>query len=292
VDYETSSASPATAAAGIDYLAIPATTLTFLPGETTKTIDVLVKGDTTNEAICETYFVNLTKAVNATISDSQGQGGITDDDGSKLIITQVYGGGNNSGATFQNDFVELFNRGATTIDFGATPYSVQYASAAGTFSAGNTINLTSGTVAPGQYFLLKLAPTTPTIGTALPPADATNTSINMSATDGKVALVLGTAILSGSGCPLSPTVVDFIGYGSANCSETSATAVLSATKSARRTASCTDTNRNAADFSVVSNPAAPRNRATTLAPCTCSTTFASLFSLGGESWKSILAKIW
>jgi hypothetical protein len=51
VDYATSSASPATAAADTDYVAIPATTLTFLPGETTKTIEVSVKGDITNEAI-------------------------------------------------------------------------------------------------------------------------------------------------------------------------------------------------------------------------------------------------
>ncbi len=31
-----------------------------------------------------------------------------------IVINQIYGGGNNSGATFQNDFVELFNRGTTT----------------------------------------------------------------------------------------------------------------------------------------------------------------------------------
>src|SRR5215213_2411048 len=28
-----------------------------------------------------------------------------------IVISQVYGGGGNSGATYQNDFVELFNRG-------------------------------------------------------------------------------------------------------------------------------------------------------------------------------------
>jgi len=59
-----------------------------------------------------------------------------DDDGTKLIITQVYGGGNNSGATFQNDFVEIFNRGATTVDFSATNYSVQYAPRRDRFPAG------------------------------------------------------------------------------------------------------------------------------------------------------------
>jgi hypothetical protein len=291
VDYATSSVSPATAAAGTDYVSTNGT-LTFDPGETSKPITVLVNGDTANESICETLFVILSNPVNAAISPAAGQGtvGITDDDGSKLIITQVYGGGSNSGATFRNDFVEVFNRGATTIDFSTTNYSVQYASATGSFSSSNTITLTSGTVAPGQFFLIKLAPVTPTTGTALPAADATNTGINMSGTDGKVALVLGAAVATTTnGCPTGVTVADLIGYGSANCSEATPTAVLSATRSARRSVSCKDTNNNATDFIVVSNPDAPRNTAATSSPCGCSTSYSSLFSLDSDSWKGILA---
>ena len=96
---------------------------------------------------------------------------------------------------------------------------------------------------PGQYFLIKLAPASPTIGTAFT-ADVTNTGINMSATDGKVALVLGTTLATTTaGCPTGVTVSDLLGYGSANCAEGSATAALSATKVAVRNASgCTDTD--------------------------------------------------
>jgi Tol biopolymer transport system component len=291
VDYATSSASPATATAGTDYV-VTNGALTFNPGETSKPIIVQVKGDTVNEAICETFFVNLSNPANATIAPAAGQGtvGVTDDDGTKLIITQIYGGGSNSGATFRNDFVEIFNRGATTVDFSTTNYSVQYASAAGSFSSGNTISLTSGTVAPGQFFLIKLGPASPTIGTALPAADATNTGINMSATDGKVALVVGAALATTTnGCPTGVTVADLIGYGNANCSETTATAVLSAAKSAKRSASCKDTNNNSTDFTVVSSPSPPRNTSTTLSPCSCSTSYSSLFSLGRDSWKGMLA---
>ena len=54
-------------------------TLTFAPGETTKTITVLVNGDTKPEAN-ETFFVNLSAAVNATIADAQGLGTILNDD--------------------------------------------------------------------------------------------------------------------------------------------------------------------------------------------------------------------
>ena len=52
-----------------------------------------------------------------------------------VVISQVYGGGGNAGATYTHDFVELFNRGTTTVSLAGL--SVQYASATGTgnFSA-------------------------------------------------------------------------------------------------------------------------------------------------------------
>ena len=49
---------------------------------------------------------------------------------SSLVVSQVYGGGGNSGATYQNDFVELFNSGASAVD--VSGWTVQYATAAGT----------------------------------------------------------------------------------------------------------------------------------------------------------------
>ncbi len=61
-----------------DYTATSGT-LIFAPGETTKTIAVAVKTDRKKEAN-ETFFVNLTGAVNATIFDGQGIGSILNDD--------------------------------------------------------------------------------------------------------------------------------------------------------------------------------------------------------------------
>ncbi len=65
----------------------------------------------------------------------------------QVVISQVYGGGGNSGAPYQNDFIELFNRG--TSDQSLVGWSVQYTSATGTgtFSSGKT-NL-SGSIGGG-----------------------------------------------------------------------------------------------------------------------------------------------
>ncbi|MBC7817849.1 MAG: hypothetical protein IAG10_13235, partial [Planctomycetaceae bacterium] len=73
----TTSDGTATASSG-DYTAA-STTLTFAPGETTKTVSVLVNGDTRFEPD-ETFFLNLSNPSNATVTDGQGQGTILDDE--------------------------------------------------------------------------------------------------------------------------------------------------------------------------------------------------------------------
>jgi len=45
---------------------------------------------------------------------------------SDMVVSQVYAGGGNSGATYTNDFVELFNRGSAAVDL--STWSIQYAS--------------------------------------------------------------------------------------------------------------------------------------------------------------------
>ena len=35
---------------------------------------------------------------------------------STIVISQVYGGGGNAGATLKNDFIELYNLGGSTVD--------------------------------------------------------------------------------------------------------------------------------------------------------------------------------
>jgi uncharacterized protein len=47
-----------------------------------------------------------------------------------IVISQVYGGGGNSGATLKNDFIELYNRGTAPMPIDG--WSVQYSAATST----------------------------------------------------------------------------------------------------------------------------------------------------------------
>jgi predicted extracellular nuclease len=174
-----------------------------------------------------------------------------------VVISQVYGGGGNTGATFKNDFIELYNRGTTPADL--TGWSVQYASAANAFSSKTNL---AGTLQPGQYYLIQEAAGTGGT-TNLPTPDATGT-IAMSATAGKVALVNNQALLTcgaaANNCFPNSAIVDFVGFGTtANNYEGSgpAPAPSNTTAALRNGNGATDTNNNSADFTV--GTPTPRN---------------------------------
>jgi endonuclease G len=164
-----------------------------------------------------------------------------------LVISQLYGGGGNSGATFTNDYVEIYN--PTGISFNLAGWSLQYASAAGT-SWTNKQPL-GGTIAPGEYFLVSLA-SGGANGSSLPVSANISGDINMSATTGKIALVSNSISLSGS-CPngVDPDIVDFVGYGSsASCFEGASRAPAPSNTTAlfRKLNGTQDTNQNGTDF--------------------------------------------
>ena len=133
-----------TAAAGSDYTAVPATLLTFAPGQTSKTVMVNGLGDTMKEAN-ETFVVNLSSASGGTIADSQGVGTILNDDGPLLRINDVSKAEGNTGAT-------AFTFTVTLSPASTGPVTVKYATANGTATAGGDYTATSGTLTftPGQ----------------------------------------------------------------------------------------------------------------------------------------------
>ncbi len=186
-----------------------------------------------------------------------------------LVISQVYGGGGNTGATYTNDYVELVNIGTTTLQM--SNYSIQYASAAGNFSKTSSTlyyDLPAFSLAPGQYFLVELA-SGGTNGAALPTPDATGT-INMSGTNGKVALTLQANKLDACGMANTPCNatdwVDFVGYGgtASQYEGTGAAPVMSNTTADFR-AACQDTGDNSVDFT--NSAPSPHNSASTFLSC-------------------------
>jgi uncharacterized protein len=176
-----------------------------------------------------------------------------------IVISQVYGGGGNAGATYRNDFIELYNRGSVAVDLAS--WSVQYASATGTTWQRT---LLTGTLQPNHYFLVQEAQGAGGT-TDLPAPDAIGT-IAMAAGAGKVALLNTTTVLSGA-CPAVASITDFVGYGTtANCFEgTGPTPSLSNTTAALRiNDGNTDTDNNAGDF-VVGAPN-PRSSSVVVVP--------------------------
>jgi uncharacterized protein len=178
--------------------------------------------------------------------------------GPRVVISQVYGGGGNSGALYRHDFVELFNQGDQTQDL--TGWSVQYASQAGTSWSPTVL---SGTIAPGQRYLIQMAAGANTAAEPLPTPDATGTT-NMSGTNAKVALVSSTTALPTGTCPTGDTLVDAVGYGSTGCADI---AITGTTNLGNNSSALRDEARCADTFTIVSPPQ-PENTTAPLTPCT------------------------
>jgi Calx-beta domain-containing protein len=174
VDYTTQDG---TATAGSDYTAAGGT-LSFPPGTTVLPLPVAVIGDTAPEAN-ETYFVNLSNPVNATVADGQGLGTIADDDtGVVLFINDVTVAEGNAGTTTATFTVSLSSGVGqqVTVDFatadGTATAPADYLPGGGTliFPPGSTTQNVSVTVngdlldEPDETFLVNLSnPTNATI---------------------------------------------------------------------------------------------------------------------------------
>jgi hypothetical protein len=217
-----------------------------------------------------------------------------------VVIAAIYAGGGNTSATYSYDFVELYNPTNSSIDISG--YSIQYASSAGSSWNQFNFPASAHVQAHGYYLIQmaegstvtnKPLPVTPdydisTIGTYVPTSgtkagtagfsdSGMAFTINMAVAGGKVALLSDHTTLTGSitpaigstlagtTCPstaTSTTIVDFVGWGSATCSEGGTTAPVPAstpatvtnTASVVRNAIGADTDVNGTDFTVLTPP--------------------------------------
>jgi hypothetical protein len=108
-----------TATAPSDYVALTGP-LTFNPGQTARQVTVSVKGDALDE-VTETYFVNLSVPINATLGAGQGVGTIIDDDGlPSLVISDAHVTEGNSGTVNAEFTITLTGESGNSISVGYT----------------------------------------------------------------------------------------------------------------------------------------------------------------------------
>ena len=128
-----------------DYTPIPATLLTFAPGETSKTISVQITTDVFDEPT-ETFKVLLSNPTNATLAVGEGIGTILDDDPTpKITVQDINVTEGTTGTAIAPLTLRLSGYSMNTI-------TVHYATANGTATAPADYVAASGTVtfAPGE----------------------------------------------------------------------------------------------------------------------------------------------
>jgi hypothetical protein len=277
-----------TASAGSDYTAA-AGTINFAPGQTQINVDIAILDDSLAEPD-ETILLTLSHPTGNASIGATGSSTIFIRDNelgspspapsptptasptpttspvpgaTGLRISQIYTRGGEAGATYQNDFVEVFNASTSTIDLNGWSMVVDTLEGTTSQAIGATFNQ-SFSVPPGMHLLFKFNGNG-TNGQATP-GEFPITNISLGSTSGKVFL-LGPGQGLPSGCPAqTSSVIDYVGYGSTNCSEGSPAPAPTATTALMRNGNgCTDTNNNAADFSLVTPN--PRTTQSALTPC-------------------------
>ena len=168
-------------------------------------------------------------------------------------ISQVYGGGggSNTAAIFNRDFVEIFNAGEFDLDISG--WVVAYGSATGNWasSTSNYFTFPEGTVIPSCSYLMIASGTVGTGGADLPYFDFEGT-MNIAQANGKVGLFTEVNSNVACGSEIPGTLIDKVAFGTANCFEGSAAvpALTVETAAIRNGGGLVDTDDNFADFTV------------------------------------------
>ncbi|MBA3243221.1 MAG: lamin tail domain-containing protein [Acidobacteria bacterium] len=196
----------------------------------------------------------------------------------KVVISQIYSRGGEAGATYRNDYVELFNRGETAIDI--NQWALQFTSFNGSRSSSTMVSFISSRgilVEPGKFVLVQLAGGAN--GNLLPSPDFNVPLVNLGENGGQIALVRNNPPVPLGACPdmQNTDIIDYVGYGAAaQCWEGSGAAPAPTITiwAVRNGVGCTDTNNNAADFHAgISDP---RNSNTNARVCAGASSTSSI----------------
>jgi hypothetical protein len=167
VDYATADD---TATAPGDYNAVNTTTLTFDPGQTSKTVTVTVNFDAQTEGN-ETFSVNLSNSSGASIADATGTGTITDPaQAAQVLISEFrfHGATYNAGGGVDgsyDEYIELYNNTSSPITVSTTDGSGGWTVAALSSDGASIVPLATipaGTLIPARAHYLVANSDTPT----------------------------------------------------------------------------------------------------------------------------------
>lgn len=195
----------------------------------------------------------------------------------QVLINEIYTEGGLAGAAYRNDYVELYNASASSCNL--TNYSIQVASGnANNFP--NVFAFSGGSVIPARGFFLIQFGSGGSSGLVLPSADFT-AATDLS-TSGKVALVASPSSLTGNCASNLTNSIDYVGYGTTNCSKGAGAAPSpTLTSSIQRITDGYNTNNNNVDFALT--PASPKN---TLSPTAALATVSGRLSIYGKAVSS------
>jgi hypothetical protein len=163
------------------------------------------------------------------------------------LLSEVYGGGGNSGATLKNDFIELANRSGAPVSVDG--WSVQYISASPGASTTWQVTPLTGSISAAAFYLVGEA--AGSAGTQDLPATQATGTINLSGTAGTVALVNSTTALTcktAADCAADADIVDLVGFGTAVVHEGTADAPAPSNTTSVQRGSSADTDQNGTDF--------------------------------------------
>jgi hypothetical protein len=181
--------------------------------------------------------------------------------GSGIRISQIYTRGGEAGAVYQNDFIELFNGGNSTVDINGWMFVINTSEGSVTTSSAVSVVSSRGIgIEPGKHLLIGLAGGT--AGQPLPSPDFNVPPMRLGSTSGQIALLNKNQAVQFGQCLARDTtgvVEDFVGYGTTSCFEGSGPVPAPTLASAivRQSGGCKDTDDNVADFQYAAP--APRN---------------------------------
>ena len=216
VNYATSDG---TATAGSDYQAASGT-LTFAPGQTSQNVIVYVNGDTIDEPD-ETFYFNLSGAVNATINPNQfAHGTILNDDLTVSVSDAAPVVEGNSGTTPAVFTISLSAPSTHVVTVG-------YFTSGGTATAGTDYVMTSGTVTfnPGQT---SATITVPVIGDTVAESNETFNLYLAQTSNVTLARAVGTGTILDDDQPVTLSIANASTYeGNSGTTNLTFTATLS-----------------------------------------------------------------